>query len=123
MRRMRIAVGFVGALVLCLSLAATAAAWREPTASERTAITKAAKRTPSAGNSKVSVGQIRVSTVGPWASAGVSILVGGARDNAISILHKVRGTWRFVTVGTAGEGCVMPLKDRRSLGLASYPCG
>ena len=110
------------AVALSLTLTASAQAWRKPTMSERRAITRAASTTPHAGSQKVRVSRIRVSTAGPWASATVTIVVAGAADNATAILHKVGGRWRSAGVGTAGEECVMPLKDRRNLGFGPYPC-
>lgn len=108
--------------VLCLACAASAMAWRPATASERVAITKAAMSTPHAGGS-VKVTRIRVSTVGPWASATVTIEVGGSPDTAVDILHDVHGQWVYDSVGTAGEWCVMPRKDIQNLGFpVSYPC-
>jgi hypothetical protein len=108
---------------VCLTFTASAMAWRQPTASERQAITRAASRTPTAApHPKVHVSNIRVSTVGPWASARITIYIGGGPDIATDILHKVRGKWINAGAGTAGEECVMPLKDRRNLGLAGYPC-
>jgi hypothetical protein len=111
------------ASVLWLTLTASAMAWRHPTASERGAITRAASRTPTSPPHKmVHVSRIRVSTVGPWASATITIYVGNVPDAATDILHKVHGKWINAGAGTAGEQCVMPLKDRRDLGLAGYPC-
>jgi hypothetical protein len=111
-------------VVLWLTLTASAMAWRHPTTSERRAITRVASHTPNAApDKKVHVSHIRVSTVGPWASATITIFFGSAPDTATDILHKVRGRWVDAGAGTAGEECVMPLKDRRSLGFGSYPCG
>ena len=110
-------------VALALALPAAALAWRHATPSEKRAITRAAKRTPtSPPHQKIHVSHIRVST-GPWASARVTIYVQGAPDVATAILHKVHGRWRNAGVGTAGEECVMPPKDRRNLGFAGYPCG
>jgi hypothetical protein len=106
----------------CLTVAASALAWRSPTAGERTAITSAALRTPTAAHRKVHVSRIRVSTAGPWASALVAVYFGQQPDYATDILHKVYGKWRVASTGTAGEGCVMPRQDQRSLGLFGYPC-
>jgi hypothetical protein len=105
-----------------LTVAASALAWRSPTASERSAITSAALRTPTAAHEKVHVSRIRVSTAGPWASASVAVYFGKQPDYATDILHKVHGKWRVASTGTAGEGCVMPRKDQQSLGLLGYPC-
>lgn len=96
---------------------------RAPGPRERASITEAGSRTPHAGHSTVTVRNIRVSTVGPWASATVVIYVGNSPDSAVAIFHYVHRRWRFATVGTAGEWCVMPPKDRRDLAFpASYPC-
>jgi hypothetical protein len=56
---------------------AAAFGWRRPTNSERKAITSVAARVPHAGGSRVRVRGIRVSIVGPWASAGLTIDVDG----------------------------------------------
>lgn len=110
--------------VLCLTLTASAMAWRDPTRSERQAITLAASRTPHAGHSKVHVSRIRVSTVGPWASAELVIYLGNVPDDATDILHKVHGKWLNDGAGTAGEWCVMPRKDQQNLGfdVVGYRC-
>ncbi|HEY1690331.1 MAG TPA: hypothetical protein VGF95_15865 [Solirubrobacteraceae bacterium] len=111
----------VGALALVC--AAPALAWRTPGHSERRAIARVARQTPHAGSSRVSVGDIRVSTVGPWASATVTIYFESEPDEATDILHKLHGRWVNAGAGTAGEWCVMPTKDQRNLGFsAGYPC-
>ena len=110
------------AAVLVLVPVASALASRAPTAAERRAITRVAKRTPSAQNKTVHVSRIRVSTVGPWARATITIFFGTAGGAATDVLHKVHGTWVNAGAGTAGEECVMPPKDRRDLGFGSYPC-
>lgn len=113
-------------VVLALSLAFTAEAfgWRQPTRGEREAITSVAARVPHAGGSRVRVSRIRVSTVGPWASASLTIEVDGYPDDAVDILHKVHGKWRNASWGTSGEWCVMPRRDQRNLDFdTSYPCG
>jgi hypothetical protein len=109
--------------LMCLAITSSAIAWRHPSRSERTQITTAAKRTEHAGSGKVQVSNIRVSTVGPWASATLTIYFGTAPDTATDILHKVRRKWTNAGDGTAGEWCVMPRKDQRNLGFpADYPC-
>ena len=110
--------------VLCLTLTASAVAWRNPTRSERAQIIRAASRTPTAtAREKVHVSRIRVSTVGPWASATITIYFGNEPDDATDILHKVHGKWINEGAGTAGEWCVMPGKDQRNLDFpAGYPC-
>jgi hypothetical protein len=102
-------------ILLCFVLAASAMAWRRPTQGERKAITQAVLST-SAPHKKVRVSNIRVSTVGPWASAAVTINPLTSTD----ILHKVHGKWIRARNGTAGEWCVMPRKDQRNLG---FPVG
>jgi hypothetical protein len=110
-------------VVLWLALTASAMASRAPTAAERRAITKVASHAPNAApGKKIHVSHIRVSTVGPWARATITIFFGGAPDNATDILHKVHGKWVDAGAGTAGEECVMPPQDRRNLGFGSYPC-
>src|SRR3954453_3080467 len=122
-RRRAGAIAVVLTVVLSLTLTASAAAWRHPTASERRAIVRVGKRTPTAApHPTVRVSFIRVSTVGPWAAATVTITVANAPDTATLILHKVRGRWTNAGAGTSGEECVMPLKDRRNLGFGPYPC-
>ncbi|HEY3758821.1 MAG TPA: hypothetical protein VGL37_03620 [Solirubrobacteraceae bacterium] len=109
--------------VLCLVLVASALAWRAPTRSEQQAITRVAERAPHAKRAHVHVSDIRVSTVGPWADATVTLYFGNAPDNATDILHRVHGKWINASLGTAGEWCVMPTKDQRNLGFsAGYPC-
>jgi hypothetical protein len=104
-------------ILLWLTVTASALAWRGPTESERKAITRAAERTPhAAGTGRVYVGQIRVSTVGPWASAEGTIYV-PEPDNATIILHKIHDQWKYGNVGTAGEQCIMPRADQQNLGF------
>lgn len=111
-------------LLLSLVFVADAFGWRRPTRIERKAITSVAARVPHAGGSRVHVSGIRVSTVGPWASARLTIDVDGYPDTAVDVLHKVHGTWRNASSGTSGEWCVMPRWDQRNLGFpSSYPCG
>jgi hypothetical protein len=117
---MRFARALTAALLIGLAiLPAAALAWRPPSAAETRAITKAAELTPHAGKSKVHVGQIHVSTAGPWASAGVAIYIDGYPDDAIAVLERTHGRWVEKGVGTSGEGCGMPKADQRSLDL---PC-
>ena len=67
--------------------------------------------------------EIHLSTVGPWASATVTLYFDGEPDNAVDILREVDGHWRNARLGTAGEWCVMPVKDQRNLGFsAGYRC-
>ena len=107
-------------IVLYLTFAASAMAWRPPTQSQRQAITRAAMSTATP-HKKVHVSNIRVSTVGPWASAGVTIYPLGLSTD---ILHKVHRKWILASNGTAGEWCVMPRKDQRNLGFpAGALCG
>jgi hypothetical protein len=109
--------------VLWLTLTASAMASRAPTAAERRAITKVASHAPNAApGNKIRVSHIRVSTVGPWARATVTLFFGNVGDSATDVLHKVHGKWVDAGTGTAGEECVMPLKDRRNLGFGPYPC-
>jgi hypothetical protein len=109
--------------MLCLTLSASALAWRRPTKSERRAITRVAAHAPHTGGSRVTVGNIRISTVGPWASAEVTIYV-PSPDNATDILHRVHGRWTNASVGTSGEQCVMPRADQQNLGFGdANPCG
>jgi hypothetical protein len=112
------------AFALSISLATPVAlAWRTASARERRAITSVARQVPHAGSSKVYVSHIRVSTVGPWASATITIYFGKEPDNAVDILHDTHGAWHNAGLGTAGEWCVMPAKDQRNLGFStSYPC-
>jgi len=107
-------------VVLCLGAATSAMAWRKPTRSERSAIARAARQTPTVPNKTIHVRNIHVSTVGPWASAGVGIYFGKTLDSATAILHKVHGKWINAGAGTDGEWCVMPLRDQRDLG---FPVG
>lgn len=111
--------------VLFLTLTASAMAWRPPTQTERSLITQVASRPAATQHEEVHVTGIRISTVGPWASAGVMgyrpIL--GAPD-AIYILHKVDGKWIIASSGSSAEWCVMPRKDIKNLGFpVSYRCG
>jgi hypothetical protein len=109
------------AALVFLALAASALAWRAPRQSERRAITAAAERAPHAGGSKVTVSRIRVSTVGPWASATLTIYLQGSPDTATDILRKTHGSWRSVSVGTSGEWCAMPRADQVNLGFGHAP--
>jgi hypothetical protein len=112
------------AFALSIALATPVAlAWRQATAKERRSITSVARQAPHAGSSKVYVSHIRVSTVGPWASATVTIYFGKEPDSAVDILNYIHGAWHNAGVGTAGEWCVMPAKDQRNLRFStSYHC-
>lgn len=111
-------------LVLSLAFAAEALASRRPTSIERKAITSVAARVPHAGGGRVHVSGIRVSTVGPWALAELTIDVDGYPDTAVDILHKVHGKWRNASFGSDPDVCVMPRTDRQNLGFgASEQCG
>lgn len=105
-----------------LTVTASAMAWRVPTPTEKEAIARVATR--HAGNSTVHLSRVRVSTVGPWASATAAIYVGTAPPNyATYIFHKVHGRWTNAGAGTSGEWCVMPRQDQKNLGFpASCPC-
>ena len=121
--RRRTATAALISVFLSLVFAAAATAWRNPTGHERRAITLVAVTAPHAGTARVHVSDIRVSTVGPWASATVTIYFGKTPDSATDILREHDGQWRNASLGTAGEWCVMPAKDQRNLGFpSSYPC-
>jgi hypothetical protein len=106
-------------IALCLAVTAPAMAWRHPTPSGRSALIQAVLR--DAGSHKsIHVSQIRVSTVGPWASATVTFDVANSPGPSTVILHMVQGEWIVASHGTAGEWCVMPRKDQRNLG---FPVG
>jgi len=113
----------VGVGVVALTVAASATASRVPTPGERAAIARVARRTPhAAGTGRVHVSHIRVSTVGPWASAQVTVYVGHhVPDSALDILRYRSGQWRLTkhSPGTEGVSCGigMPLKDQRNLGV------
>jgi hypothetical protein len=109
-------------LLVALYTAAGAGAWRAPSGSERQAITTAAQGSPRATPEKrVHVSHIRISTVGPWASAVVTIYFGKAPDDAEIVLRKSHGRWRLTahSPGTEGVACGigMPHADQRNLGV------
>src|ERR1700730_11410886 len=113
----------LASLVFLVVLVASAWGWRRPSANERRAIAAVARHVPHAGGSSVHVSNIRLSTVGPWASATVTIYFANVPDSAVDILHRVHGAWHNASIGTAGEWCVMPARDQRNLGFpGSYPC-
>jgi hypothetical protein len=122
-------IALLGVSALGLLFVARASAWRKPTPSERSAIVGVAKRTPHAGNSPIHVSNIRVSTVGPWASANITVYVGSNHvpDGAFEILRKQHGRWVLTkhSPGTAAVSCGigMPLKDQRNLGVVCTPPG
>lgn len=122
MRKSHLMICLALVTVLGLTLSVSAMAWRYPTQNERSAITRVLSRALRVSHRKFHISHIRVSTAGPWASAAVRIYFGNLPVSATDILHDVRGKWILVSSGTAGEGCVMPRKDQRSLGLFGYPC-
>jgi hypothetical protein len=112
----------IGAVSVALVVAASAVASRAPTRGERAAIARVARHSPRAGSSPVLISRIRVSTVGPWASAVVTSYTGHHDpDTALDILHKRHGRWRLTkhSPGTAGVSCGigMPRSDQRNLGV------
>jgi hypothetical protein len=117
-RRGAAALGAIG--VVTLTAAGSATASRAPTPGERAAISRVGKRTPhAAGTGRVHVSHIRVSTVGPWASAQIAVYVGNQPDSALEILRYRSGQWRLTkhSPGTEDVSCGigMPLKDQRNL--------
>jgi hypothetical protein len=109
----------------CVTLAAPALAWRRPTARQKQAIVRVAKRAPHAGTGAVRVSNIRISTVGPWASVTLSLPTSTGPDIAGAVLHRVRGRWRLTrnSPGTDGIQCGigMPVVDQRNLGFGRCP--
>ena len=107
------------AVIASLLFASSSMAWRPPVGREARAITQAAKKTRTAyPNKTVHVSGIRVSTVGPWASATITIYIRRSPNSATDILHKVGRRWVNVDAGTSEEQCVMPVKDQRNLGFS-----
>lgn len=71
--------------------------------------------------SVVSVRSIRVAAAdGTWASA-VAHPTDQRTDDAFVALHRVKGSWTVVTLGTAGVGCSVPTALRSDLHLACEP--
>lgn len=71
--------------------------------------------------SVVSVRSIRVAAAdGTWASA-VAHPTDQRTDDAFVALHRVRGNWTVVMLGTAGVGCSVPTALRSDLHLACEP--
>ena len=110
----------IGPLEQLPTPAASAVVWRRPYRSESKAITAAAAATPHAGRSWISVSNVRVSTVGPWASATVMISSAGQPDSATAIVHEVQGKWRYASVGTDGEWVCCPERIVRILNFRSH---
>lgn len=112
-------VGVAG--LVSLVFAGSAMAWTRPSPSTRTAITNAAKRSLHAGTGRIHVSDIRVSTVGPWASVALTIYVAHQPDRALAVLHKIRGRWVETahSPGTSRVQCRsgMSHRDQRNLGL------
>ncbi len=107
-------------VVLALLPVASALAWRGPTAAQRRAIDAAAQHAKHVGG-RIHVSHIRVSTVGPWAYARLTVYFGGEPDVAAAVLHRVHGHWR-VAKGSPGSDQVqcasgMPHADLRNLAL------
>jgi len=116
----------VGVGVVALTVAASATASRVPTPGERAAIARVARRTPhAAGTGPAHVSDIRVSTVGPWATAQITVYVGHEPDSGLDILRYRSGQWRLTkrSGGTVAVSCGigMPLKDQRNLGVVCTP--
>ncbi|MBO1756095.1 hypothetical protein [Allobranchiibius sp. CTAmp26] len=90
------------------------------TSSTNAAITAAIKHSPLLGDvpaSDVAVRSIRVaSTNASWASAVVHP-IDQRTDDASVALHRVKGRWTVVTLGTAGVGCAVPASLRSNLHL------
>jgi len=107
-------------VILLLILPGVAMAWRSPTPRERSAIALAAKSADGSHDESVHVRDIRVSGVGPWAAAVVTIYHRGTsrvEQAEQDTFYKAHGSW----VDTASAGTPdleMPLADERDLGLA-----
>jgi hypothetical protein len=119
-------VAVLASVGVALTVAASATASRAPTPGERAAIARAARGTPhAAGTGPVQVSDIRVSTVGPWATAQITVHVGHEPDSALDILRYLSGQWRLTkrSPGTAAVSCGigMPLKDQRNLQVVCTP--
>lgn len=109
-------------MLLYLALPTVAMAWRPPSKTERAAIVRAAQGSPRAVPEKpVHVSDIRVSTVGPWAAATVTLYFGNEPDSALDVLREVHGKWTLTahSPGTSMVQCGigMPHRDQRNLGL------
>lgn len=90
------------------------------TTSTSTAITAAIKHSAMLGDvpaSDVAVRSIRVASANTsWASAVVHP-IDQRTDDASVALHRVKGRWIVVTLGTAGVGCEVPAALRSNLHL------
>lgn len=96
----------------------------DQTAATNRAIAAAVTRSSMLGEvpaSDVSVLSIRVAAANAdWASA-VAHPEDRRTDDAFVALHRVRGRWSVVTLGTAGVGCVVPTALRTDLHLICEP--
>jgi hypothetical protein len=111
--------------LLGFTLCGIAYAWLSPTQSERNQITRAAQSADGSDQQTVRVSGIRVSTVGPWATAAVAIYRrGSARVEQAEqdTFYKDHGSW-IDTASASAPNIAMPSADEKNLGLASSEFG
>ena len=123
-RAVRAAVGggtATAIVVVALAHASDALAARSPTTGERSSITQTAVMTEGSPTQTVRVSAIRVSSVGPWATATVGIyLHGGLEQEIAEKFYETHGRW--IDLASANAPAVsMPLKVEQELGLAASP--
>jgi hypothetical protein len=120
---MRRSLAAVVLLACCFPAAAVAR--RAAGASEKAAIVAALRRAHDVGPSQTaSCTRVYVSTVnGAWATMNFLFVARCARQDAdgVAVLHRARGRWRLVTVGSAFTCSALsriPGRVRRDLRLA-----
>lgn len=106
-------------MVVALAHASDALASRTPTARERSGITQTAVMTEGSPTQTVRVSAIRVSSVGPWATATVGIYLHGQLEQEMAEkFYESHGDW--IDLASANAPAVaMPLSVEQDLGLAA----
>src|SRR5579872_881441 len=108
---MKLATAIGIAIIFALAVPATAGASTIATGKLRAAIEKAAApQTPSGAPQRCLLVRVTTKGGGDWATVGWTAggdpgLCNHYGFNGVSVVHRVRGTWHFVTAGSAGIPC------------------
>lgn len=111
------------AAFVALALPPAALGWRGPSRSERGAVVRAARRADADRSQRIRVHDIRISTVGPWATADVELYRRGSsrvEQAEVDIFDRVHGAW-LDDASSNAPATSMPPEDERNLELNGPP--